>query len=619
MRICINSIEFLGVDCGFSLSSNLNIITGPIATGKTTLMKCFRGILGSKLKDFSREARNNITNLSGEIFIEDASYKIIRPFVTTNDVLVSIAGQDEAKRLPALSSKSNDETYGNWLLQKLNLPTLRVPTAPTQDDSDTSPLSINDYMMYCHLRQDEIDSSVFGHNNFSKNNKRKYVFEVIYGKYNVEIAQLQIQQRELNIEIRRLQNYGKTVDEFLAGTPFENRAAIEHNLNVIITELESVYLESENLGQEIRNYTNTGELRDQLLEIQHLLDELYGKCQYEQYSLEQKQGLIAQLQTQSGRITKSVVAGNYLLDFDFLACPRCGSSVQPSRTEPETCYLCLQPTKPQITQDDLIKEQGRLEQQITETIELVDAHRIAAARIDQEINGLETQRQTLSSEIDHRTRRYVSEQAEQIAQVEQHRTQLQERRQRLEEYLGLYNRQDQAINTIQKLQFELEDLETSINLANSQVSDFETYLTFLDATYQTILQEIRVPSFPDPGPSIIDRRTYLPRFEGRRFDELESQGLKVMVNIAHALAHQLTCIHFDLQLPNILLIDGLSGNMGYEGLDRERIEAIYRYIITVGQDFPDRLQIIVSDNTVPEIAREYVFAEFDEENKLIPL
>ena len=40
-----------------------------------------------------------------------------------------------------------------------------------------------------------------------------------------------------------------------------------------------------------------------------------------------------------------------------------------------------------------------------------------------------------------------------------------------------------------------------------------------------------------------------------------------MVNIAHALAHQLTCIHFDLKLPNILLIDGLSGNIGYEGLE----------------------------------------------------
>jgi len=619
MRIYINKIDLLGTNREFTLKLGLNIITGSITTGKTTLIKCFRGLLGSALKDFSREARENITNLAGEVFIGDNAYEIIRPFIMTSDAMVSIAGENEAKRLPALRGKSDEETYGTWLLEKLNLPTLRVPTAPTQDDSDTSPLSINDYMMYCHLRQDEIDSSVFGHTNFSKNNKRKYVFEVIYGKYDVETAQLQMKRRETVSEIRRLQNYTKTIAEFLTGTPFENRAAIIHNLNNAIRELERAYLDSENLGQEIRSYANTDELRGNLLEVQQQLDELHQNLQYEQYSLEQKQSLIAQLQTQSARLTKSIVAGNYLLDFDFLSCPRCGCSVQPSRTEPETCYLCLQQPEPQITQDDLIKEQDRLEQQITETFELVDAHRTGTSSIGQEITRLDAQRQALSSEINHRTRRYVSDQAEQIAQVEQHRTQLQEQKQRLEEYLGLYNRQDQAISTIERLESHLEELDVAIDLANSRVSEFENYMIFLDNTYQAILREIRVPSFSDPGPSIIDRQTYLPRFEGRRFDELESQGLKVMVNTAHALAHQLTCIHFDLQLPNILLIDGLSGNIGYEGLDRERIEAIYSYLIRVSQEHQNRLQIIVSDNTVPESAHEYIFAEFNDESKLIPL
>jgi energy-coupling factor transporter ATP-binding protein EcfA2 len=619
MRIYINKIDFLGTECEFSLKPGLNIVTGSISTGKTTLIKCFRGLLGSKLNNFSREARENITHLAGEIFIGDNAYEIIRPFVTTGDALVSIAGENEAKRLPALRVKSDEETYGTWLLEKLNLPILRVPTAPTQNDSDTSPLSINDYMMYCHLRQDEIDGSVFGHTNFSKNNKRKYVFEVIYGKYDVEIAQLQMERREIMGEVRRLQNYTKTIEEFLAGTPFENRAIIVRDLNNIIRELDAAYSDSEVLGQEIRVLTNTDELRGNLLEVQEQLDELHQKHQYEQYSLDQKQSLIAQLQTQSARLTKSIVAGNYLLDFDFLACPRCGSSIQPSRTEAETCYLCLQQPEPQITQDDLVKEQDRLEQQITETFELVDAHRLATKGLEQEITRLDAQRQTLSSEINHRTRRYVSEQAEHIAQMEQHRTHLQGQKQRLEEYLGLYNRQDQAITSMAQLESRIEELDVNIDLANSRVSEFESHLIFLDNTYQTILREIRVPSFSDPGPSIIDRQTYLPRFEGRRFDELESQGLKVMVNIAHALAHQLTCIHFDLQLPNILLIDGLSGNIGYEGLDRERIEAIYSYIIQVSQEYQHRLQIIVSDNTVPESAHEYIFAQFNDESKLIPL
>jgi hypothetical protein len=619
MRIHINKISLLSTGCEFQLKPGLNIITGSITTGKTTLIKCCRGLLGSVIKNFSREARENITNLAGEVCIGENVYEIIRPFVTSVNATVLIAGEYESLRLPALRGKSNEQTYGTWLLEKLNLPTLRVPTAPTQDDSDTSNLSINDYMMYCHLRQDEIDDSVFGHTNFSKNNKRKFVFEVIYGKYDVEVAQLQLQRREAVGEVRRLQNYNTTIDEFLTGTPFENRAAILYDLNNVNRELEAAYSDSEKLGQDIRGCSNTDVLRQHLLDVQADLDKLRQKLQFEKYSLEQKQSLVAQLQTQSVRLTKSIVAGKYLLDFDFLSCPRCGSSVQPSRTELETCYLCLQESEPQINQDDLVKEQDRLEQQISETMELVEAHHIATVDIEREIIRFEEQRQTLLFEINHRTRRYVSEEAEQIALVEHHRTQLQEQKQRLEEYLGLYSRQDKAISMIEQLNSQLEELDVAIDLANSQISEFDDYMNFLDNTYQTILQEIRVPSFPDPGPSIIDRKTYLPRFEGRRFDELESQGLKVMVNTAHALAHQLTCIHFDLKLPNILLIDGLSDNIGYEGLDRERIEAMYSYIIQVTQKYRNRLQIIVSDNTVPECAHEYIFAEFNDDNKLIPL
>ena len=37
------------------------------------------------------------------------------------------------------------------------------------------------------------------------------------------------------------------------------------------------------------------------------------------------------------------------------------------------------------------------------------------------------------------------------------------------------------------------------------------------------------------------------------------------MNVAHAVAHQLTDIHFDLNLPTILFMDGLSEHFGEEG------------------------------------------------------
>ena len=88
MRLRINKISLIGANREFSTDPGLNIVTGSITTGKTTLMRCFRGLLGSLLKDFSREAKEHITNLAGEILIGNSTYEVIRPFVTTGDATV---------------------------------------------------------------------------------------------------------------------------------------------------------------------------------------------------------------------------------------------------------------------------------------------------------------------------------------------------------------------------------------------------------------------------------------------------------------------------------------------------------------------------------------------------
>jgi len=619
MRIRIEKISLAGTTREFEPKPGLNIIGGSITTGKTTLIKCFRGLLGSKLNNFSREAREHISNLVGKVVIGEQEFEILRPFVTTNDAKVSIAGEEESWRLPALRSPEGEPTYGTWLLEKLGLPVLRVPNAPTKADSDTSLLSINDYLTYCHLSQDEIDSSVFEHTNTFKNIKRKYVFEVIYGKYDVEIAQLQEERRNVISEIRRLSNYGKTVGEFLDGTPFENRASIQRDLDGVNGALQEASTNSIRLSHDISQRSDTNTLRERLLQLRQEIMNAQAKLQFEEYGLIQKEKLVAQLRTQGSRLTKAIVAGSYLLDFDFMTCPRCGSEVDSSSTDPEVCYLCHQTPEPQITQADLIKEEKRIESQVSETNELVETHRAVIPKIKSKLEGLEEEERKISGELDSRTQRYVSEQADRIAELAQHRTHLQEKQRRLEEYLQLFNRQDQAITDIAQLETRLEELNTAIDLANSRVSQFNEYLAYLDSAFQNLLEEIEVPDLPNPGESVIDRKTYLPIFQGRRFEELQSQGLKVMVNIAHALAHQLTCMHFELSLPNILIIDGLSDNIGSQDFDLARIQSIYSCLTRISNEYGERLQIIVSDNTVQEAVRGYVLVEFDDNNKLIPL
>ncbi len=108
----------------------------------------------------------------------------------------------------------------------------------------------------------------------------------------------------------------------------------------------------------------------------------------------------------------------------------------------------------------------------------------------------------------------------------------------------------------------------------------------------------------------------MPVYYGRPFAEVSSPGLATLINVSHALAHHLTAIELELKLPQILVIDGLSEHLGQEGLDPERLEAIFDLLIETSQTHRE-LQVIVVDNEVPDRARPFVRLELSEDDRLI--
>jgi hypothetical protein len=164
-----------------------------------------------------------------------------------------------------------------------------------------------------------------------------------------------------------------------------------------------------------------------------------------------------------------------------------------------------------------------------------------------------------------------------------------------------------------------QELEASIDAASSSAPKFEEHVRYLEETFRVMLDHFNVPHFSDAGRTRIDRSTYKPIVEGRSFEQLQSPGLVTLVNIAHSLAHQLTAIEYELPLPNILLMDGVSANLGDQGLDQERVEAVYDYLLELDREHGNRLQIIVADNTVPMDVADKVRLRLSEDDKLVPV
>jgi hypothetical protein len=327
--------------------------------------------------------------------------------------------------------------------------------------------------------------------------------------------------------------------------------------------------------------------------------------------------LLAQLEAQSSRLTKAIVAGEHLLDIEFVICPRCGASIDQGRAGSSLCCLCLQEPQPTLKKEELIQEQERIHSQITETKELIEARENAAINLEKTIDQNGKERARLAEELDFRTKTYLSDTTQRIVGHTQIREAIKARVQRLEDYVALLDKLGQLLGEITELERRKTEIDAKLQIAEGRWTKAESCIQHVETRFHEILQIFQAPRF-DIGSDRIDRQTFLPIYDGRRFDDLSSQGLKVLVNVAHALAHQLTSIDLGIPLPNILFIDGLTSNIGHEGEDLERVRGIYKYLVFLSEKLGDKLQIIVADNDIPNIATDFIRIRLSETDRLIP-
>lgn len=618
MRVRVNSLRLVGADRHVEFGPGVNIIYGPVATGKTTLIRCIRGLLGSGLNDFPQEVRRNVTELAGDLLLGNEEFGVVRPFVTTRNAPVEIAGDQGAWRLPAIRGEDAEQSYREWLLERLDLPLIRVPEAPTKPESDLSPVTINDYLSYCHLKQDEIDSSVFGHDIHYKNVKRKAVFSIVYGKYNPEVAARHEQLRRVMNKLSGLKSRRAVIEDFLEDSPFANIAELRRAKAEYEEKLSELEKRSVSQSNELIAAADASDLREEEREIRSRIREVEEELASERQSVEELKKLLEQLEAQRNRLTRAIIGDKLLVDFDFIICPRCGADVDRERSKEGICYLCLQEPELELSRSELIDEQDQIGDQLSEAEELLDTRQDRIRELEESLEALRDKRERIVEELDYATESYVSDAASDIRSFAEQRATIQERIKKIGDYIEIAERRSDVRMKIKELESNKERLEDDIDQLTSGGAEFEKRVEFLENTLASLLERFQGPEFVEGGRTGIDRTTYLPIYSGRRFDELSSLGLQVLVNVAHVFAHQLTALEFNLDIPNIIVIDGLTKNIGHEGLDQERIDAIFDYVLEFGRKYGDSVQVIVGENTVPANASDKIVVRLSEDEKLIP-
>ncbi|MDQ6879389.1 MAG: hypothetical protein M3082_17185 [Candidatus Dormibacteraeota bacterium] len=567
----------------------------------------------------SDQVNKSVTALAGRLTIGEGSYSIIRPLVQTDTAQVQIAGDGVAERLPAMRPQAGTPlTYGVWLLQRLGLPVLRVPQAPTRPgESAFTPVSVNDYLLYCRLRQDEIDVDVFGSSLPFRDIKRRYVFRIIYGGYDTEVATLQDELRRVQGELTQLEGGMAAFEGFLRGTVLENRAVLDRDLAQVQERVAILRRDRAELAAAGPVTPESVRLRSEIAVADQRVSDLRLELERERGSAGQLSDLANDLQSQSSRLTRAIVAGERFFDFDFIVCPRCGSSLEPGRAEQGHCALCMQEEPPAPTRQDLIREQDRVNTQIGETEELIKAHELRAEELQREIDAIVSQRLQFGQLLDREMRSFISDQGERLEKGAREEAMLAERETRLRDYLRLYQRVDATTSRIAELAQRRREVEVALERAAELDALTRSRIERLEEWFGHYVEALAVPRFGTGLRAGIDRNDYEPIVNGQKFPQL-SAGVRVLVNIAHALAHHRTALDLNLPLPGLLWIDGVTKNIGTAGYDHERIEDIWTELIRASDEVGDQLQLIVAANDVPDRVAPYVRLTLSEDDRLIP-
>jgi hypothetical protein len=269
------------------------------------------------------------------------------------------------------------------------------------------------------------------------------------------------------------------------------------------------------------------------------------------------------------------------------------------------------------SREDLVREQARINLQIAETEELIAAHEQRHADLAFVIKEEEAQRTELSARLDYVLASFVSDRAEQSARRAAQEAVVGANIRRLRDYLTVFERYDAGQQRMGELEAESERLQAELEHSERIDAAAEGRILTLEQNFANLVDRVDIPRFTGRPRAGIDRSDYEPIVNGRKLPGL-SAGVRVLVNVAHILAHHLAALQVSIPLPGVLLIDGMTKNIGTAEYDAERIDNVWTQLMELDEVVGQELQVIVAVNDIPEQVNPYVRLRLDEGNRLIP-
>ncbi len=608
--------NFLFLQCKRSkekidLTSQISFFYGQISSGKSSIAKLIDYCLGGEVEK-TPAINKELISATLDLVIGDYQVILERTYETNkiqctwmNDlgeqatVLAPVIPEDKA------IWSDNIFSLSDLLFYLLGKSPIKIASNQNIDEAALNRLSFRNFMWYCYLDQQHLDSSFFRlEDTMRKRNSRaiqKYILKFSSEKL-TELEEEYIKTKE--------ERSAKTVTvselkQFLKKVGYDSISEIEKDIKNTHTELEKNKVEKKKMeGGYLMETHSSDQTRAEIQNLTRKIDEITEALSDLQRTLEDQVSLRAELITSKFKLARTETVVNILSGVDFENCPSCGSSLKDKFTEPDHCKLCNSDLKNNEVNTSENAEIIRLDldSRIKDIDDSILNHKKSVSRQQKQLTTLTERKSFFEIRLAEELKNYESIFLSNIRNIDRNVATLQERikgYQKLKEFPSEIKKLEENIDLLilkeAGLRRDIEEERANLKLADQLIKDLEN--TFLET-----LKTIGLPGIKDEDAVIINRVTWEPMIIDKEdeqgnwnFHNAGSLGKKTLFNVCFMLSIHIVASRHKLELPNFMIIDTPMKN-----IDKEVNEIIFKrffdYLYIIAEGELDNTQIIIIDN-----------------------
>lgn len=598
-------------------SPRLSLFYGKMSSGKSTIARLIDYCLGGDLQR-TIAIDKELISVQLEATIEQYDVIFERPAFGSDQVQVtwttkeglygSVSAPTGFSQTPIW--EGNICNLSDLLFYFLGVEPLRIPSSQSSEQQPVR-LSFRNFMWYCYLQQNLLDSSFYWLKTEYKQRNSRYVLDYVVGAYSDKLSAIKTELGKVKEEKSRKKTEIESIRPFLEKFGYSSEDLL---LKEITAEEEKLSQANSELAQMKKGYTGethfVDDLRQQLRLLERDLSDREEALGDIRRRINEQTTLKAELVATKFKLVRSVSANNILDNVNFEICPSCGAKVEASvDTKLDTCHLCKQ-TQPQqsevnVTKADIAKLD--LDARIFELEESINRQTKEQEKQKQEYSELRAKKKAMDTKLAEALKTYDSNFLAASRQMERQIAASEEKIQNLRKSAMM----PKAVNALEDEIMNLDAKEQKLNLEfereRATFISAEELITEIEKSYLNALIAIGLPGVNPDDKVEIDRNSWIPYIleHGSKehtwdFFNAGSGGKMTILNVCYALAIHKVAAEKKLPLPNFLIIDSPMKNVG-KGVNQEVFEAFYKYLygLALGALADTQLIILETDYVEP--------------------